>query len=119
MTGFCGTGKMLQIYRYQTHSKCPRCKEDDQTTLHVIRCKQTDATKIWTKSIQNLEHWMITNLGHPELVELDILGLTIWHSNERIPFTYDILKPTLQRTWTKQRRFGWTSFIEGFWAIEW
>ena len=28
-TGFCGVGKMLLKYKYQTHTKCPRCGQDN------------------------------------------------------------------------------------------
>jgi hypothetical protein len=73
---------MLKIYKFQAHSKCPHCKEDDESTLHVLRCQQTGASELWEWSIQNLEQWITNNLGHPELVELIILGLTTWYNNE-------------------------------------
>jgi hypothetical protein len=82
MTGFCGVGIMLKIYKFQSHPKCPHCEEDDESTLHVLQCQQTSASSLWERSIQNLEQWMTNNLGHSELVELIILGLAIWYNNE-------------------------------------
>lgn len=61
---------------------------------------------------------MINNHGHPELIELVILGLQTWHSNEIIPFAYNILEPLLKTAYKKQRWIGWKSFIEGFWTTE-
>jgi hypothetical protein len=69
------------------------------------------------------DHLVLINeknlLGHPELVELIILGLNIWHKNDRFPLTYKTLEPDLLKAWTQQRSLGWTSFIEGLWTLEW
>jgi hypothetical protein len=92
---------------------------NDETTTHVLQCRETEALAIWHRSITDLERWMISNLGHPELCELIILALQKWHNQERFPLTYDILEPQLKDAWTKQRRLGWTSFIEGYRAKEW
>jgi hypothetical protein len=62
---------------------------------------------------------MITNQGHPEMIELIILGLQRWHDQERIPLVYDILELTLCKAWNKQCRIGWKSFLDGFWVLEW
>jgi hypothetical protein len=86
---------------------------------HVLQCKQQSALDLWSKSIQDLERWMTINQRHPEMIELIILGLQYWHDQVRIPFTYDILEPTLRKAWNKQRRIGWRSFLDGFWVLEW
>jgi hypothetical protein len=90
MTGFCGTGSKLKIYRFQNHSKCLRCEIDNEDTNHVLCCLQHEALALWTKSVDDLEQ---DTKGHPKLVELIILGLKTWHSNDRIPLTYEILEP--------------------------
>jgi hypothetical protein len=92
MTGFCGVGVMLKIYNYQNHTKCPRCEENNETTSHVLQCRHPSATDIWTQSLENLETWMTQNNGHPEMVELIILGLRRWHDDDPIPYSYDILE---------------------------
>jgi hypothetical protein len=62
---------------------------------------------------------MTATHGHPELIELVLLGLRKWYNQERISFTYDILEPVLKTAWTRQRRIGCKSLIEGFCASEW
>jgi hypothetical protein len=62
---------------------------------------------------------MLGNNGQPELVKLIILGLNTWHREDRFPLAYEILEPDLIKAWTKQRQQGWTSFIEGVWAVKW
>jgi hypothetical protein len=119
MTGFCGVGIMLQRYKHQRHSKCPRCLSDNETVHHVLQCPNLEATQLWSTSLEKLEQWMTTNHGHPELVELIIMGMSKWHSQEFIPLEFNILEPTLQRAYSQQRRLGWASFIEGYWSKEW
>jgi hypothetical protein len=114
MTGFCRVGVMLKIYKYQNHSKCPRCEEDKETTAHVLQCQHPLAINLWTQSIQDLEAWMTINNGHPEMIELMILGLQQWHDNEHILHSYNIHEPMLSTAWKKQCRLGWRSFLQGF-----
>ena len=42
LTGFCGVGKMLRQYRWQDHTKCPRCSMDNEDTQHVHWQEQRD-----------------------------------------------------------------------------
>jgi hypothetical protein len=106
MTGFCGVGKMLKIYKHQKHSKCPRCMANDEDTSHVLRCPHNDATALWNKSIETMENWMVNNHRHPELIKLIILGLQTWRNDNLLPLYYDILEPLLKKAYTKQRRLG-------------
>jgi hypothetical protein len=99
--------------------KCPRCLQDNETTDHVLSCREPGAYALWQQLMTDLEIWMTVNYGHPGLIELILVGLKKWHNQERIPYTYDILEPLLKTAWTKQKRFGWTSLIDGFWAYEW
>jgi hypothetical protein len=63
ITGFCGVGVMLKIYKYQSHSKCPRCLTDNETTTHVLCCQEPEAAALWNQSLLDLEQWMTNNLG--------------------------------------------------------
>jgi hypothetical protein len=119
MTSFCGVGIMLQRYKHQQHSKCPRCLVDNKTVHHVLQCPNLEARQLWSTALDKLEQWMTTNHGHPELVELIIMGLSKWHSQELIPLEFEILEPSLQRAYSQQRHLGWASFIEGYWSKEW
>jgi hypothetical protein len=61
---------MLRIYKHQSHSKCPRCLQDNETTDHVLRCQEPGAAALWKQSMIDLERWMTTNYGHPELIKI-------------------------------------------------
>lgn len=113
-TGFCGVGSMLLKYRYQTHTKCPRCGADNERTDHVLQCKGAETSTIWKDEIKKLQEWMISQDLYPELVTLIITELNNWRDNHTS--TYTPTNQHLQQALTSQRRIGWFHFIEGFWA---
>jgi hypothetical protein len=118
MAGFCGVGIMLVRYAYQKHSKCPRCGQDNETTSHIIQCQQPEAVDLWRTEVQSLRTWMLSTMGHPELVSVITASLLEWQSSSR-GYLATPDDATLQLAVNRQRRIGWKSFIEGFWASDW
>ena len=55
ITEICGVGIMLQVWKYQAHNSCPRCRMEQENAEHMIRCKALDAMLIWNEAIDNLE----------------------------------------------------------------
>ena len=43
LTGFCGIRITLQLYRHQTHMKCPCCNINETTVAHVLHCQASAA----------------------------------------------------------------------------
>jgi hypothetical protein len=79
---------------------------DNKDTAHVLQCAHPDATTFWNQSIDCLKQCMTTNLGHPELIELIVLGLQDWQTFVPLPMEYDILEPSLVQTYKKQGCIG-------------
>ena len=52
--GICGVGKWLERWKEQTHSKCPRCLQDNETVEHVVHCQHEDATLTWDQGIEKI-----------------------------------------------------------------
>jgi hypothetical protein len=78
LTGFCGIGIMLQRYRHQTHSNCPRCGIPNETTAHIIQCQDKGAKTLWQLEICKMEQWMLNNEGHPEMVQFICSRIRDW-----------------------------------------
>jgi hypothetical protein len=57
MTGFCGVGVMLQWYKHQQHSKCPRCLTDNEDTTHVC------AAHLMMLALYGHSQWIHLNAG--------------------------------------------------------
>ena len=113
-TGFCGTGKMLKIYKWQTHTKCPRCLQDNETTEHVLRCQGEQTQEIWESELPVLELWMKKNNIHSELISITTHGIKAWLENDIIQITPS--NRHLQRALCHQQQIGWFNFILGFWS---
>ena len=85
MTGFCGVGKMMKIYGFQTHSKCPKCQQDNETTDHVLQCQSYGTHCLWQKSMRELSTWIADNDGPTELGDIITHNLNAWRQNSPFP----------------------------------
>ena len=113
LTGFCGIGITLQLYRHQTHRKCPRCNIDETTVAHVLRCPASAAQQLWLRSISELRSWLDKHDGNPELCDLICENLTAWHRQGFFPAN-QVQDRLLRNAIKEQDRIGWQSFIEGY-----
>ena len=105
---------MLVKYKYQTHSNCPKCGQDAETTDHVLRCKGNRVQDIWTTELQNFKEWMQSQQFHSEIIEVIIHNLNCWRENKQP--TYIPANILLNKAVKEQRNIGWNHFIEGFWS---
>ena len=80
-TGFCGVGRMLLRYKWQTHSNCPRCNQDNETTHHVLQCKGQQAQEIWDTQIKELDSWMKDNAIQHDISKIITACTTAWVKN--------------------------------------
>jgi hypothetical protein len=118
LTGFCGVGIMLQRYRHQNHSDCPRCGVSGETTAHIIQCQESGAKSLWRNGIKSLEGWMLDNQGHPEMTRIICRQLQNWQMKREDPH----LTPsegTLILACQQQQKIGWFNFIQGFLSLQW
>ena len=117
-SGFCGTGKMLNLYKFQNHDHCPRCNAPKEHTTHVLRCQHQEAKQTWEEQISSLKQWMQSKAQiHPEMIKAITVSITNWR--EGISTTYQTHHTLLKRALRNQKDIGWNNFIEGFWAKEW
>jgi hypothetical protein len=54
-SGHFGSGKMMQIWKFQDHAECPRCPEQDEDPPHILNCPAPSATLRWEKALTVLE----------------------------------------------------------------
>ena len=118
LTGFCGVGVKMQIYRSQYHSKCPRCLCDNETTNHVMKCPHPTAIDIWKEQIDQLEVWMTDQDAQPEMAKTILTSLQAWHDNTPFP-TIRTNNAKLKEATRQQDRIGWRSFTDGFLSDHW
>jgi hypothetical protein len=81
-TGFCGTGWMQLHCHFWNHSWCPRCDQEDETTLHVLQCTNSEAKDEWNKALCDLDSWMGKYHTQPDLHHAILTLLIGWHDND-------------------------------------
>ena len=118
LTGFCGIGVILQLYKHQDHTRCPRCQQREGSVAHVIQCPALSATNLWLKSIEDLRKWMKENEGNSTLCDMICNNLKAWQKQALYPpgQTPDTI---LAQALKEQDRIGWQSFLEGYWSTQW
>jgi hypothetical protein len=79
MSQICGVRRMQKICGFWDNSRCPRCKQENKTTRHVIVCTSNGAAQEWTNQITNLGLWLIEMNTHPS-VQKCILESLMSHS---------------------------------------
>ena len=109
---------MLEIYKHQKHSKCPRCLTDNETTSHVLRCPEASAQTTWQTEMDNLHTWIIEKKGSEEMAQAIIEYLNSWHHDSAIS-DIQVYSSRLQDALQQQNQIGWQSFLEGYWSIKW
>jgi hypothetical protein len=117
MTGFCGVGKMMKIYGFQTHTKCPKCQQNNETTDHVMQCQSYGTHCLWQRQMRTVTKWIEDNEGPQELASAITNNLTAWRQQS----TYPPL-PThrsLRAAVVHQDGIGWRSYLDGFISVKW
>ena len=105
---------MLKRYKWQEHTKCPRCLQDNEDTQHVLKCQGADTAELWENEMKKLEEWMQEHNIHSEIRKLITLNLNKWCRGSHI--NYNPSNPYLQLAASEQEQIGWFPFILGFWS---
>ena len=80
----CRVSKWLKCWKYQNHSKCPRCLKDNEKVDHVICCPHQDSALCWSIGLEGIKEWMIIQHSVPGLA-LDISNILLhWRNWEEI-----------------------------------
>ena len=117
-TGFCGVGKKLKEYNFQSHSDCPRCGRAQESAAHVIRCRQSEACDLWDDQLNKLYAWMIASEIQPDMAQSIKDNLLAWKYGFEAPQEYPT-NQILTQAIRAQHRIGWQQFLEGFWSVHW
>jgi hypothetical protein len=117
-SGHCAVGRMMLMRQKWTHSKCPRCLQDNETNEHVLLCPDTRATEHWEKLTKKLDKDLVSMNTAPELRRMIIRKLYNWRRRRRI--TAQITNKYGEREASDhQDKIGWTNLMLGRMAPEW
>ena len=118
VTGICGVGYMLKLWKHQAHDSCPRCGQEKETTQHVIQCKEESATKVWEEAVEHLDTWMTDNQADPTMQDYIIASLKGWRNGNPTPHAQR-QQTSIREASEDQNLIGWHNLISGFISKQW
>ena len=119
VTGICGVGIMLQLWKHQEHSSCPRCGTARENVEHILLCTAPSATSIWDNAIDKLAIWLEENDAEPHLAEIICTSLRAWRNKERLPFPTRDIPIIVMEAMVEQDSIGWYNLTNGFISKKW
>ncbi len=103
---------MLLRCRYQDHSRCPCCGQEDEDTLHVLRCNEAGAKIKRNEAIRELDKWMHKKATAPPLLEGIIDRVSSWLLDVP-PMPVNCYDSLQQEAFAEQDQMGWWNFLLG------
>jgi len=79
-SGFCGTGRMMKIWRQRVIDNCPRCGAANEDTSHILQCTSASEQTVGKKAMQKLEDWLVQKKTCPDLRKLLLHMINRWRS---------------------------------------
>ena len=119
VTGVCGVGRMLQIWKYQAHSSCPRCGADNEKATHILLCTEPTASTIWNDALNDLTKWMLDNDSEPTMIPIICNSLRAWRNKDPLPFPTQDSPQIVIDAMIDQDSIGWYNMTNGFISKKW
>lgn len=119
ITGICGVGICLQRWKWQYHSKCPRCGSDGEDFFHVLTCDHPEAQSIWIEHLTNIKKWMLSHNAGPELPRAICGYLHSWRFGSPPPNITSFSDIEIHQSILEQHEIGWKSMFDGLLSRHW
>ena len=118
-SGFCGTGRMMKIWKQRVIDNCPRCGAANETTTHILRCPAASAYKSWEKSLVSLEDWLVEKKTCPDLRKLLLHILDRWRYRLEVTNLKNWQFEGCAHIFESQQSIGWRQMMGGCLSLEW
>ena len=113
---FCGVNHFLnQISHRKVDAKCPCCSHPDETTEHIILCKNSARTRLYHDSMDKLGQWMTSQQTDP-LKTAMVLKYLKARNTLIMCKCYEGSRSLTSMSWILAKAHncvGWRNFVEG------
>ena len=89
VSGWCATGKMMNIWKQSLTALCPRYNQAVEDNLHILKCLSDRSMDVWDKSVVKVKEWLDSNGTCPDLRSLIVQILHNWKRGEIIELKED------------------------------
>jgi hypothetical protein len=107
---------MQQICGFWDNSQCPRCKQDNETTTHLLICPDNAADLEWRCRVTNLGIWLLEVDTHPAIKKCIMESLS--SRSTTTLFSPHATQVCLAAA-MEQDEIGWQNFVEGKISKSW
>ena len=112
ISGWLGTGRNMKRWNLRYKGLCPFCKQEDEDTKHVLRCRHNKPTTHWKTLLKEFDGVLIKQKTCYSLRKAIICELRVWRT-ETTYLNWTSLDKELLQAVMEQRRIGWGTFMEG------
>ena len=117
-TGHCGVGVMMKKWGFRTDSRCPRCKNPDESVTHVIVCPHPSASSTWSEQLDNLKQWMRAQKTNSDIIDAIIRNVKKLRKSGGI-FGHHYQDTKMRKVVQEQNCIGWDHFMLGRISTRW
>ena len=115
-------GRTMGIRKARDSDECPCCGEENETTIHVLRCQCIESRRQWRKGIKTVSKWMTGANTDPEIHAAIFFALRRYNKEGQYYNTYvdpNLPRGELRECVIAQSDIGWTGFLEGLLSPQW
>ena len=117
-TGHCSVGVMMKKRGFRTDSRCPRCKNPDESVIHVIVCQHPSASEIWNEQMSNLKQWLRSQKTNSNIIEAIIHNLKKLRKSGGI-YGHHYQDINMRKAVQEQNNIGWDHLLLGRISNRW
>ena len=117
--GFCGTGRIMKLWKQRVIDNCSRCETLKETSSHVLLCSCESTNSIWECKLTALEEWMKDIDTYPDLRKILLQVLDQWRRGESVSHVTNIEFESCEKVFMTQKQIGWRQLMGGCLSLEW
>ena len=108
----------LEKWGFRSDSRCPRCKNPDESVIHVIVCPHPCTNDLWNEQISNLKQWLRYPKTNGNIIEAIILNLKKLRKSGGI-YGHHYQDIRMRKAVQDQNNIGWDQFMLGRISTRW
>ena len=111
-TRWCAVGRSMFLRKEWDHDRCPLCGQEEETTIHMMKCNKEGAKETFAAGMERLDLHMTEQQTCPKLHQVILDSVNSWRDGQPRPRPTDM---PYQLRWAlrDQDRIGWYNFQLG------
>ena len=113
VSGETATGSVMVKRKQRRYSNCPMCKQENETTTHILKCQSITMEQTRTELMSELKQWLLKKETQPDIIMFPCEGLESWFQSKHYVIDSNV-EESIQIAFESQILIGWESLMHGF-----